>query len=83
MNKAIKSLNPVHVFLFCSVIAVIPFFLFALIASTLWLVPVFIVICLIDYFRGTDMRKKAGLILAAILLASIFGFIISYLTQLL
>lgn len=82
MNKVMLSGIHIHVFLFCLIIAVTPYFM-SLIAFAIWLVPIFIIVCVIDYFKGTRMRKKAGLILASMFLASIIGLGILYFANLL
>lgn len=80
--KRLAFQNPyIHVFLLCLIIAVTPYFPI-LISFTVKMVPVFIVICLFDYFKGTVIRKKAGLILASMFLASIIGLVIMYLINL-
>ncbi len=78
MNKFAISNTHIHVFLLCLIVAVTPYFIL-LISFAVWMVPVFIIICLIDYIKGTVMRKKAGLALASMFLASIIGLGIMYL----
>jgi cytochrome c oxidase assembly protein Cox11 len=81
MNKLSVSNAHIHVFLFSLIVAVTPYFIL-LISLAVWMVPVFIIICLIDYINGTVIRKKTGLALASMFLASIIGLGIMYLTNL-
>jgi hypothetical protein len=81
MKKLTFSNTHIHVFLLCLVISVTPYFIM-LISFEFWMVPVFIATCLIDYYKGTVIRKKAGLALAAMFFASIIGLGIMYLFHL-
>lgn len=81
MKKIAFSNTYIHVFFLCLIIAVTPYFLM-LISFAVWMVPVFIAICLIDYYKGTVIRKKAGLVLASMFLASLIGLGIMYLINL-
>ncbi len=81
MKKLAFSNFYIHVFLLCLMISVTPYFIM-LISFEFWMLPVFIVTCLIDYYKGTVIRKKVGLALATMFFASIIGLGIMYLIHL-
>ncbi len=78
MNTSINIHRLVPLFLVCLFLALIPSFFGWYLVIMIISIKAFLVICVIDYFRKTTIRKSFGLIVSAIILAFIISMLVLY-----
>lgn len=81
MNTTLNVRKVLPIFLGCLLIAMVPSFFFCYLVALFFLVNVFLVICIIDFIKKTQMRKDAGIILDSMFVAAIVALGIHYLTS--
>jgi len=69
-----------NTFLFCLLFALTPYLFWCYLAMACSLPVIFLVICLIDFIKGSSYRKSAGIIMAAMMLAAIASLLFYYIT---
>lgn len=76
MNLSINFQRLIPLFLVCFCIALIPslfaYYLLILAIGT----KVFVITCIVDYFRKTTIRKNFGLVLSVMILAFIISLVV-------
>lgn len=78
MNASINLQRLIPIYLACLCIALIPsLFIYYLILTALC-IKTFVVVCIIDYFLRSSMRKNFGLVLAIMILAAITSLLAFY-----
>jgi hypothetical protein len=76
MNASINIHRLILLFLGFLLLSLIPSFFGWFLAFTLVSVIAFVVICIIDYFRKTNIRKNFGLVLSTMIIALIISVIV-------
>jgi hypothetical protein len=76
MNTSINIHRLILLFLGSLLLSLIPSFFGWFLAITLVSVQAFVVICVVDYFRKTNMRKNFGLVLSAMIIALMMSLIV-------
>lgn len=80
MNLTLDGHKLIQVFLGCLILASIPPLLFIYLSALVWLLIIFIAVCIIDFVRKSSWRKRFGLFLIPVYLAYIVALIILYFT---
>ncbi len=81
MNRAINIRTLIPVFFGFLFIGLTPSLSYLFIVLLAICVKVFVIICIVDYFRKTSLRKNIGSILIAMLLAAIVSLLAMYITS--
>jgi len=76
MNTSINMHRLIQLILVFLLLSLVPSFFGWCLAITLISVKAFVVICIIDYFKKTRMRKSFGLVLSAMIVALMISLII-------
>lgn len=78
MNISVNRQNLILFFLGSLCLTLIPAFFSYYLVAMLVALKVFVIVCIIDYFKKTALRKNFGLVLAVMVLVIITSIMLNY-----